>query len=237
MAVRMDSEITEAEWEHTERRRAVQRAMDDETYDPAPEFIAEMDQAALSAARAGASEAQELMATAPVSTTSSGIDRKLGEYLDALKAQRSDLTRLKEALSVEIDRVEADLVDQYVNAGKDTEQFGDRVGTLRPTLWARKVSEDVAGEQVAEALVADGLGHLVTPPSYHSGQLSAFLRDLEDEGKPIPPHLAEVIEATERYAVTFTTRRETRARRRIKGTPSSVLDGAVDPAGVGASGG
>jgi hypothetical protein len=243
-AVRMDSEITEAEWEHTEARRTVQRAMDDGTYDPAPEFVAEMDQAtlavmdqtALNAGKAGASEAQALLETAPQSTTADGIDRGLGEYLDALKAQRKELARLDKLLGVEVDRVEEELVDQYVNAGKDVEQFGDRIGTLRPTIWARKVDETVTGEQVADALVADGLGHLVTPPSYNSQQLSAFLRDLEEERKPIPTHLAKVIEATERYKVTFTTRRETRARRRIKGTPSSVLDEAVDTAGVGASG-
>lgn len=191
---------------------------------------------AMRAARGGATDAEALMATAPASGTSSGIDPTLGEYLDACKAQRGELARLDKELGVEIDRAEAELVDQYVNAGKDTEQFGDRIGTLRPTIWARKVDETVTGEQVAAALVADGLGHLVTPESYNSQRLSAFLRDLEEEKKPIPPHLATVIEATERYAVGFTTRRETRARRRIRGTPSSVLDGVVDTSRVGASG-
>lgn len=158
--------------------------------------------------------------------TSNQIDAELFTRVDQLNVLRRELDRLSKALKVAADEDEEVLVDMYLQAGTGLFEQGGRVGTLANKLWARKVGEDVTGQDVAAALRADGLEHLVTPESYHNGQLSAYLRRLDEDGQPIPPHLAEVIEAYETKGIGYTTRRATRAQRRRDGAPSSVLDGA-----------
>lgn len=167
-------------------------------------------------------------ATAPVADTSAGIDGALFVRIDHLSELRKELKRLSDAISAEIEAGQEQLVEMYTHAGTGLIEIGGRVGTLGSQIWARKVDESVTSEDVAAALRADGLGHLVSPESYNSSRLSAFLRDLDEENKPIPPHLAQVIEANERWRVGFTTRRATRAQRRLNGASSSVVDGASD---------
>lgn len=210
VAVRDGADVSEAEWAYTDKRRAIRRSMDDGD-----------GAGALAPTVLSGSVVAEMLARV---VAPPAIDPALLERLDSLKRRKEDLARDAKRLQVEIDEVEAELVEQYVNSGKSFEQRGDRVGTLGSTLWARKVDESVTGDDVAAALRADGLGHLVTNPSYNSSRLSGYLRDLEQDGKPIPPNLAKVIEAVERYAITFSTRRPTRATRRVRGEPSSVLD-------------
>lgn len=167
-------------------------------------------------------------ATAPVGDASAGIDGALFVRIDRLSELRKELKRLSDAIGAEIEAGQEQLVEMYTHAGTGLIEIGGRVGTLGSQIWARKVDESVTSEDVAAALRADGLGHLVSPESYNSSRLSAFLRDLDEENKPIPPHLAQVIEANERWRVGFTTRRATRAQRRMNGAASSVVDGASD---------
>jgi hypothetical protein len=163
---------------------------------------------------------------AQASSTASGIDRSLFTGTDQLDQLRKELERVARAITVQVESDQERLVDMYVQTGTGLIEIDGRVGTLGSKIWARKIDEATTGEDVAGALVASGLAHLVTPPSYNSSQLSAYLRDLDEAGQPIPGPLAEVIEAYEKWRVGFTTRRATRAQRRMNGAPSSVVDGA-----------
>lgn len=156
------------------------------------------------------------------------IDPDLFIRVDQLDRLRLELDRLSKELKAAVEEDQEVLVDEYRRVGTGLFELGGRVGTLGSQIWARKIAEDITGTDVVDALRADGLAHLVKPESYHGGQLSAYVRRLEEEGQPIPPHLAEVIEAYEVWRVGYTTRRATRAQRRRDGVPSSVLDGASE---------
>lgn len=155
-----------------------------------------------------------------------GIDNGLFARIDVLDGLRKDLDRMSKAIKAQVEADQEVLVDMYLSAGTSVYEQGGRVGTLTNQIYARKVDESVTGNDVARALVADGLEHLVQPESYNASQLSAYLRGLDEEHKPIPPHLAEVIEAYETWRVGYTTRRPTRAQRRRDTGPGSVLGGA-----------
>jgi hypothetical protein len=157
-----------------------------------------------------------------------GVDPALFRRVDTLNKLRLELKRIVDELKVAADEANDELVEQYQRAGTNQIEYGGRFGKLNSQLWARKVDESVTGEDVADALRADGLGHLVTPESYNSSRLSAYLRELDEAGQPIPPHLAQVIEANEKWRVGFTTQRATRAQRRMAGARSSVVDGASE---------
>lgn len=170
--------------------------------------------------------------SAPAAPSDTNVDPGLFRRLRALKDERAELRRRDKELTAEIDSVQERLVEQYTLAGTTAQEFDGYTGSLNLQLWARKRDESVAAPDVAAALRADGLAHLVTPEGYHSQRLSAYLRDLDAARKPIPPHLAELIEATEVPSINFTTRRPSRARRRLSGAESTVL-GEAGEAGNG----
>jgi hypothetical protein len=162
--------------------------------------------------------------------TGINVDPQLFRQVRAWEAERRECNRRSKELGVLIDEGQALLAEQYVTAGTDEIKLDGVKGTLRSTIWARKRAEETTQAEVAAALRADGLAHMVTPEGYNSATLSAWLRDLEAEGKPIPPHVAELIEPSEVWKVGFTNSRPSRARARMSGAASSVLDGGTDGA-------
>jgi hypothetical protein len=153
------------------------------------------------------------------------VDGALFRRVDQLDALRKELKRLTEQVAELVAKGQEVLVDQYAAMGISEIGFDDRFGSLQSQVWARKKDPTVTTQDVVAALAADGLTELITEPSYNAQSLSAFVRGLEEEGKPIPQNLAEVIEAYETWKVSFTTRRPNRARRRLAGAHSAVLDG------------
>jgi len=146
--------------------------------------------------------------------------------VDTLNQLRLELNRLAEDLKTEVEQGQAELVDRFTEMGTSEIGYGNRFGTLGSKLTARKIDPATRGEDIADALEADGLTALIQPRSYNHQSLSKYIRDLEEEGRPIPTNLAKLIEAYESWSIGFTTRRPTRARRRLAGAASSVLDGA-----------
>jgi len=157
-----------------------------------------------------------------------GVDPQLFRRVDALNQERLELERRAKQLRAEVDDLQGQLTEQFAHAGANRIELDNRLGTLQRKLVARRVSEEVTTGQVVAALRADGLGHLVTPESYHHQTLSSWLRELEQEGKSIPPAVAEVIVGDESFVIGFTAARETTAGARIRGRSSSVLDGASE---------
>ena len=172
--------------------------------------------------------AQAVLDAPPAPAPTVGINPDQFRQLVAWKAERAECNRRSKELGVLIDLVEAALTEQFVNAGTDEIRIDGTKGTLKSTIWARKRAEETTQADVAAALRADGLAHMVTPEGYNSNTLSAWLRDLEAEGRPIPPNVAKLIEPSEVWSIGLTTARPTRARARMTGAASSVLDSA-DP--------
>lgn len=154
------------------------------------------------------------------------VDGALFRRVDALDGLRKELNRLTEQVAGLVSAGQEVLVDQYAQMGISEIGFDDRFGTLQSQVWARKKDPTVTTADVVAALQADGLTELITEPAYNAQSLSAYVRSLEDEDAQIPENLAAVIEAYETWRVGFTTRRPTRARRRLAGAHSAVVDGA-----------
>jgi hypothetical protein len=203
------------------------RALTSDELDRVDEAMLAADPLVASAHSALAKATTALM-DIPAPYHGNGVDPALFRRLDTLNRLRLELKRVVDELKVAADEANDELVEQYQRLGTNEIEYSGRFGKLSNQIWARKVDESVTGEDVADALRADGLGHLVTPESYNSSQLSAYLRELDEAGQPIPPHLAQVIEANEKWRVGFTTRRATRAQRRMAGVRSSVVDGASE---------
>lgn len=159
------------------------------------------------------------------------IDTALFRRLVALEEEIDAAERELKLKKIRAEEMNQALTEQMERAGVPEIVIGDHRGSVTSTLWARRIHDGVTTGMVVAALRASGIGHLVQPAGYHSGQLSSYLRDLERENKTIPDALSEVIEAHEVTRVAFTVARPTsRARRRMAGQPSSLID---QPAAVG----
>jgi hypothetical protein len=154
------------------------------------------------------------------------VDPVLLRQIDAWKEERKRTRKRDEELTTLIDRAEAEAVMQYVAAGVTTLTLDGRTASVSSQLWLKKRDSETTPAEVAAALRADGLDELVQPEGYHSGQLSAWARRLEENGEPLPPHVGKLLEGRESWSIKFTSPRPTRARKRQAGVPSSILHGA-----------
>lgn len=151
------------------------------------------------------------------------VDPDLMRQLDAWKQERSAASRRKEELTALIDKAEAELAEQFAAASVKELVIDGRKVSARSTLWLKKRREDVTAAAVAAALRADGLPELVQPEGYNASRLAGWARELEAEGKPLPPHVAELLEGRESWSFSFTSPRPSRAAKRLGGQRSSIL--------------
>ena len=189
-----------------------------------PSPVASADPIAAAHAAIEAVEAV-IMAGLPIPATTDVVSKSLFARVDGLAQLAKELQRLHAQLKEMVEKGQDSLVEQFTMMGVDEIGFDGRFGTLQSKLAARKKDPTVTSADVVTALRADGLTELVTEPSYNHQSLSAYLRGLEDEKKPIPKNLATVVEGYETFYVGFTTRRPNRARARRAGAHSAVLDG------------
>lgn len=159
------------------------------------------------------------------------VDPELLRQLDSWKKERDEHKRRVEELTVLIDKAEAELVLQFTAAAVPELVLDGRRATVGSQLWLKKRDETVTPAAVAAALRADGVPELVTPEGWNASRLSAWARELEREGKPLPPNVGKLLEGRETWNIKFTSPRPSRARQRQAGGRSSILDSA----GSGAS--
>ena len=159
-----------------------------------------------------------------------GIDRSLFHCVDALKTQIKNQEAVTKADKQRLVELEAELVDQFTQAGVADLTLDGRKGYLKPEIWAGRVDDSVTPEQIANALEASDLGYLVTPRTVNWQSLSAYVRELDDQGQPLPEALAKVIEARPRTKIGFS--RGTAATRRAAARSQRVSH-AVAPVGTG----
>lgn len=121
---------------------------------------------------------------------------RLREYARLRRAQK-DREAEAAAIKAEADVMEQELLEAFAEDSIQSMNIDNTTIYLSRTLWA-KVEDGVATEEVIETLRDAGLGHFVKE-GYNSTTLSAWMRDLEREGQPLPDELAGVLGTYEKF--------------------------------------
>jgi hypothetical protein len=158
-----------------------------------------------------------------------GIDPSLVVKVDAMKQEKKQLAKQIKRLEVQIAEAEEILIAQFEAAGINDLTINNRRATPQSLLWAAKVNEEVTTSEICDALEAAGLPWFVER-GYKYQSVSSWMRELEEQRKPLPPEVAKVLTGNVKWHVGFTQVRRTRTQRRLAGERSSILDGSPDGA-------
>lgn len=120
-----------------------------------------------------------------------------------LTLQKRELeTRAKE-LAREIAEVEESLLEQFGEAGISSVRAEGGTVSLSRQLWATCADGDYS--RACAALEAAGLSEFVQN-RFNSNTLSAYFRELDRDGRPIPKALEGAIDVAERFTLRVTKR-------------------------------
>ncbi len=104
-------------------------------------------------------------------------------------------------LETEIDKVKAEvaeleqlLLPAFERDGVERVSIDGKTVYLERKLWAKAKDGDKAA--VCKALKRTHLGDYVEE-TFNTNSLSAYVRELDREGRPLPPSLGEVLEVSE----------------------------------------
>jgi len=106
--------------------------------------------------------------------------RKLEAEIDTVKAEAAELEEL--------------LLPQFEQSGMERVAIDGRTVYVERKLWAKAKDGDKAS--VCKALKRCRLGDYVEE-TFNTNSLSAYVRELDREGRPLPPSLREVLEVSE----------------------------------------
>lgn len=109
-------------------------------------------------------------------------DRRL-----ALEAEIKEVTAAQE-------RLRELIVDRWSVEGLSSMKIDGRTVWLARKAYARVLDR----ARVKEVLEAEGLGGMLT---VNTNQISAWIREREAEGEPLPPSFSGVVEVFERFAI------------------------------------
>lgn len=124
---------------------------------------------------------------------------KVKRYRDLRVAAASAGAESK-GLTAEADALERQLIEQYAEEGVQNIRVDGSTVYLERKVYAQKEKgpdgEVVETSAVTEALIAAGLGDFVTP-TYNVNTLSAYLRELDEQGEPLPEALVGLVRPAE----------------------------------------
>lgn len=119
--------------------------------------------------------------------------------------RKRELEAELEAIKVEMMPLEEAVIDQFTLSGvQGAVKIGGYSIHLQRALWVRPKDGDV--ERTAAALKAAGIPELVSE-TVNVNRLSAWARELDRMGEPIPPELDDYLERDERYRAIVRTAR------------------------------
>lgn len=113
----------------------------------------------------------------------------------ALDARRKALDAELKDVTGRLEAMREPLLDQWIQEGVTSLKVDGHTVSLRRQVWARVVDR----ERIADALRREGLESLLTP---NSQQLSAWVREREAEGQPLPASFAGVVDTFERFSLS-----------------------------------
>ena len=111
-----------------------------------------------------------------------------------LNAEKDQLeARLKE-INAERDRITQHVLDRWAEDGVSSMKVDGKTVYMRRSIYARILDR----EHVAEAMREAGLASMLTP---NTNTLSAWIREKEENGEPLPPSLDGIVGTYERFAL------------------------------------
>jgi hypothetical protein len=112
----------------------------------------------------------------------------------ALEERRRQLEAEIDTLKAEAAELEMSLLPQFEQGGLERVSIDGRTVYIERKLWAKAKEGDKAA--VCKALKRAHLGDYVEE-TFNTNSLSAYVRELDREGRPLPPSLREVLEVSE----------------------------------------
>jgi hypothetical protein len=126
---------------------------------------------------------------------------KVARYV-ALRAEAKSHEDAAEELKAEADLLEAELLEEFAEAGVPRMTIAGRTVYVHRQLWAKR-EDGVDMNQACKALVDAGHSEFVNE-TYNSNTVSAWLRDLAKSDTPIPPELDGVLTTSEKFTLRST---------------------------------
>jgi len=111
-----------------------------------------------------------------------------------LERRRRELEAEIDTIKAESAELEASLLPQFEQAGMERVAIDGRTVYIERKLWAKAKNGDK--QAVCKALKRARLGDYVSE-TYNSNSLSAYVRELDREGRSMSPGLAKVLEVSE----------------------------------------
>lgn len=124
--------------------------------------------------------------------------QRVAEYV-RLRTLQKEAEATAEDYKSQADALQDILLEQFAEEGVQKVSVNGVTTYLRRDLWA-KVEEGASREQVVEGLKACGMGQFVSE-TYNTQTVSAWLRDLEREGEPLPEELTGVLTSSEVFTL------------------------------------
>jgi len=112
----------------------------------------------------------------------------------ALDERRHQLEAEVDTIKAEATELEGRLLPQFEQSGTERIAIDGRTVYVERKLWAKAKDGDKAA--VCKALKRAHLGDYVEE-TFNSNSLSAYVRELDREERPLPPSLREVLEVSE----------------------------------------
>lgn len=141
---------------------------------------------------------------APAATAASatGLTMDTVKRYAALANEKTQLDDRLKAIEREMKALNDQVLEWFASNSVDKVKLEGRTLYLRRELWATR-PEGVTLEQQIAALQAAGLADMCAP-RINSQTLSAFCREREAAGEPLPPSFAGVIEAKPTFKIGST---------------------------------
>jgi hypothetical protein len=117
----------------------------------------------------------------------------------ALHRRRTELEVQLRAVNDQIDALQPTLMDDFSRQGITSLTVDGRTVYLHRRTWAT-VRQGVDRREVVDVLRSSGLGHFVSE-TFNTNTLSAYVRELEEEGEGLPDELDRVVKVSEVYSL------------------------------------
>ncbi len=112
----------------------------------------------------------------------------------ALEERRRQLEAEIETVKAQTSELEQALLPQFEQSGMERVSIDGRTVYIERKLWAK--AKDGDKPAVCKALKRCRLGDYVEE-TFNTNSLSAYVRELDREGRPLPPSLATVLDVSE----------------------------------------
>ena len=122
----------------------------------------------------------------------------LHAFVDATRSKRELEAQIK-VLNEAIEKSEKKLLDEMSDAGVQRVTVDGVTVYIHRQLWASKAG-NVTDEEAASAISSAGLSDMVKP-KFNTSTMSAYIRELDNQGLPIPEPLVGVLSVTEKFSV------------------------------------